>query len=106
MADTSHTCDGRVVWSYTSALLVFVMIPGLAFFEGGLVRAKNTVSIFTQVLTGHSMLTVMWIVVGYTLTFGDDAGQGFIGDLRHSFLLNVNMTTYRLYHLSLLNPSR
>lgn len=94
MADTSQTCDGRVVWSYTSALLVFVMIPGLAFFEGGLVRAKNTVSIFTQVLTGHSMLTVMWIVVGYTLTFGDDAGQGFIGDLRHSFLLNMNMTSY------------
>eukprot|EP00759_Apiculatamorpha_spiralis_P007662 PhF_6_TR14896/c1_g1_i1/m.23236/K03320/amt, AMT, MEP; ammonium transporter, Amt family len=81
-------CEGRVVWSFTSSLLVFIMIPGLAFFEGGLVRSKNTVSIITQVLSGHCVLTVMWIVVGFSLTFGRDYG-GMIGDYEHFLLIDV-----------------
>jgi Amt family ammonium transporter len=86
-------CNGRVIWSFTSSVLVFAMIPGLALFEGGLVRSKNTVSIITQVLSGHCLLTVMWILFGFSLTFGKDAGHGFIGDLDHCVLRDVSLNT-------------
>jgi Amt family ammonium transporter len=64
------------------------MFGGLAFFEAGLLRSKNTQSIIMQVMAGMVVLGFMWDIVGYSLTFGDDHG-GVIGDFKHSFLLGV-----------------
>jgi Amt family ammonium transporter len=66
-------------------------IPGLALFYGGLVRAKNMLSVLMQVLMVFSLISVLWAVYGYSLAFG---GEGvFIADLSKAFLSGVNSTT-------------
>ncbi|HIG69282.1 MAG TPA: ammonium transporter [Myxococcales bacterium] len=64
----------------TASLLVLLMtLPGLALFYGGLVRTKNVLSVLMQCLISAGMIGVMWVVVGYSLAFGE--GNQFIGDL-------------------------
>ena len=64
----------------TATLLVLLMtLPGLALFYGGLVRTKNVLSVLMQCLISAGMIGVMWVVVGYSLAFGE--GNQFIGDL-------------------------
>eukprot|EP00294_Goniomonas_avonlea_P008923 CAMPEP_0114554996 /NCGR_PEP_ID=MMETSP0114-20121206/8512_1 /TAXON_ID=31324 /ORGANISM="Goniomonas sp, Strain m" /LENGTH=434 /DNA_ID=CAMNT_0001740089 /DNA_START=138 /DNA_END=1442 /DNA_ORIENTATION=- len=63
-------------------------MPGIAFFEAGLLRSKNSLSIILQVVSGIVMLSVLWTVVGYSLVFGTD-NFGFIGDLKHIMLVDV-----------------
>ena len=80
---------GDVAWMMVSTLLViFMAVPGLALFYGGLVRSKNMLSVLMQVLVVFSLITVLWAVYGYSLAFG---GQGLIvGDLSKLFLSGVN----------------
>ena len=80
---------GDVAWMMVSTLLViFMAVPGLALFYGGLVRSKNMLSVLMQVLVVFSLITVLWAVYGYSLAFG---GQGLIvGDLSKLFLAGVN----------------
>jgi Amt family ammonium transporter len=67
---------GDVAWMMTSTLLViFMAVPGLALFYGGLVRAKNMLSVLMQVLVVFSLISVLWAVYGYSLAFG---GEGLI----------------------------
>jgi ammonium transporter, Amt family len=82
-----HNAD--VAWILMSSVLVLGMFPGLAFFEAGLLRGKNTTSIITQVFTGLTILCVMWVAFGYSLTFGDDH-FGLIGDFNKAFFLNTS----------------
>jgi ammonium transporter, Amt family len=79
---------GDVAWMLTSTALVILMtIPGLALFYGGLVRAKNMLSVLMQVFVIFSLITVLWVVYGYSLAFG---GEGaFIGSLDKIFLMGV-----------------
>lgn len=79
---------GDVAWMLTSTLLVLMMVvPGLALFYGGMVRAKNVLSVLVQVITVFSLLTVLWIVYGYSLAF---SGEGaWIGNLDKLFLKGV-----------------
>jgi len=70
---------GDSAWMMTSTALVLLMtLPGLALFYGGLVRSKNVLSILMQCLISAGLMGVMWVVVGYSLAFGD--GNLLIGD--------------------------
>jgi Amt family ammonium transporter len=71
-----------------SAALVFIMTPGLAFFYGGLVRRKNVLSIMMQSFISLGIVTLVWVLGGYSLAFGNDLG-GIIGDLRYFGLNGV-----------------
>ena len=66
-------------WMLMAAALVFLMTPGLAFFNGGMVRYKNLVSTLIQSFITLGIISVVWVLVGFSLAFGDSLG-GFIGN--------------------------
>ncbi len=76
----NHISSGDTAWLLTSAALVMFMTPGLAFFYGGLVRSKNVVGTIMQSFIALGLVTVLWVLIGYTLAFGPDKG-GLIGGL-------------------------
>jgi ammonium transporter, Amt family len=79
---------GDVSWMLVSTLLVIMMaIPGLALFYGGLVRSKNMLSVLMQVFVVFSLITVLWVVYGYSLAFTE--GNAFIGGFDRLFLNGV-----------------
>jgi Amt family ammonium transporter len=63
---------GDTAWMLASAALVMFMTPGLAFFYGGLVRAKNVLGTVMQSFVALGLVTVLWALIGYTLAFGPD----------------------------------
>jgi ammonium transporter, Amt family len=71
-----------------SSALVFIMTPGLAFFYGGLVRRKNVLSIMMQSFISMGVVTVIWVLGGFSLAYGKDVA-GLIGDLRYFALTGV-----------------
>jgi Amt family ammonium transporter len=76
---------GDNAWMLVSTLLVILMtLPGLALFYGGLVRAKNILSVLMQVMVGFSLIVVLWCIYGYSLAFTE--GSAFIGGLGRLFL--------------------
>lgn len=90
-APVAPTVDkGDVAWMLTATLLVVLMVmPGLALFYGGLVRSKNMLSVLMQVTMVFSLVTVLWVLYGYSLAFG---GEGLIiGTLDKVFLSGVTM---------------
>ena len=82
-----------------TALVLFMSIPGIALFYGGLLRSKNVLSMLSQVLVTFSLISVLWIVYGYTLTFGE--GNWFFGNFEHLLLVNIDITdvTGSIYEL-------
>jgi Amt family ammonium transporter len=79
---------GHNTWMMIStALVLFMTLPGLAMFYGGLVRQKNVLSIFAQCLGLAASVTVLWWLCGYSLTFGK--ANGILGGLHHSFFRGV-----------------
>jgi Amt family ammonium transporter len=79
---------GDNAWIMTSAALVILMsIPGLALFYGGLVRTKNMLSVLMQVFVVFSLITVLWVVYGYSLAFTE--GGAFFGTLDKLFLKGI-----------------
>lgn len=79
---------GHNAWMLTSAALVlFMTLPGLALFYGGLVRRKNILSVLAQCLGLAGIVTLLWWACGYSLTFGK--GNGWIGGFQHAFLKDV-----------------
>ena len=83
---------GDVAWMLTSTLLVLLMtVPGLALFYGGLVRAKNVLSVLMQVLTVFSLLLLLWVAYGYSLAFS--GGGAVIGNVDKLFLHGVTKDT-------------
>jgi len=66
-------------WMLMAAALVFLMTPGLAFFYGGMVRYKNLVSTLIQSFITLGIISVVWVLIGFSLAFGDSLG-GFIGN--------------------------
>ena len=73
--------SGDTDWLLTSAALVLFMTPGLSLFYGGMVRAKNVLTMLMQNFFTITIVTVIWVIIGYTLAFGPDAGGGIIGKL-------------------------
>lgn len=89
-ADEPATLSGAdTAWMLTASALVLLMTPGLAFFYGGLVRSKNMLSVLMQCFTCMCLMTVVWVIIGYTLAFGDTGTSSFIGNLDHIFLRGV-----------------
>ncbi|UUR08342.1 ammonium transporter [Sphingomonas glaciei] len=83
---------GDTTWMLISSALVLMMsVPGLALFYGGLVRAKNMLSVLMQVLTIVAIAALVWVGWGYSLAF--TAGNPFIGGLSKAFLSGVDATT-------------
>jgi Amt family ammonium transporter len=82
---------GDTTWMMVSTLLVILMIiPGVALFYGGLVRAKNMLSVLTQVMAIFCLISILWAVYGYSLAFGDGGGMNWaIGDLAKMFLAGI-----------------
>ncbi len=85
---------GNTAWMLTStALVLFMTIPGLALFYGGLVRTKNVLSVLMQCFAITALVTVLWVAVGYSLVFTANASPAlnpFIGGLGKSFLAGVS----------------
>ena len=88
-ADTIDT--GDTAWILTStALVLFMTLPGLALFYGGLVRAKNVLSVLMQCFVIACSVTVLWVAYGYSLSFSDGGSMNaWLGGLDNMFLANV-----------------
>jgi Amt family ammonium transporter len=79
---------GDTAWVLVGAALVMLMTPGLAFFYGGLVRKKNVLSILMQCMIILCIISLQWVLFGYSLAFGPDV-HGIIGDLSWAGLSGV-----------------
>lgn len=73
--------SGDTAWILASAALVMVMTPGVAFFYGGLARVKSAVNMIMMSFACLAVVSVLWVLVGFSLAFGPDAGGGLIGNL-------------------------
>jgi ammonium transporter, Amt family len=71
---------GDTAWILTSAALVLLMTPGLALFYGGMVRAKSVLNMMMMSFGALALISVLWVLYGYSVAFGDDVGLGLIGD--------------------------
>src|SRR3989338_1138853 len=87
---------GDTAWMLISSALVFLMTPGLAFFYGGLVRKKNVLSVLMQCFIVICLVSLQWILFGYSLAFGPDI-KGFIGDLSWAGLKGVGFDPFPDY---------
>lgn len=77
--------SGDIAWMLVSSALVLLMTPGLAYFYGGMVNTKNVISTMLQSFIAMGVISVLWVVVGFSLAFGDDMG-GFIGNPTTHFM--------------------
>ncbi|SEG82572.1 ammonium transporter [Bosea lathyri] len=86
---------GDVAFMMSSTILVLLMtIPGLALFYGGLVRSKNMLSVLTQVFAIVCIVSLMWVIFGYSLAFTNGGGlNDFVGGFSKAFLRGVDATT-------------
>ncbi|ECC9613439.1 ammonium transporter AmtB [Salmonella enterica subsp. enterica] len=73
-----------------TALVLFMTIPGIALFYGGLIRAKNVLSMLTQVTVTFALVCILWVVYGYSLAFGE--GNHFFGNVEGAMLKNIALT--------------
>ncbi len=71
--------SGATAWMLTSTALVLLMVPGLAMFYGGLVRTKNVLGTMMHSFVAISIIGVLWVAIGYSITFGKGILGGFIG---------------------------
>jgi ammonium transporter, Amt family len=93
-ADGSTLNSGDTAWLLVStALVLFMMIPGLSLFYAGLVRSKNVLSILMQCFALTAVMSLVWLVCGYSLSFSD--GSSFIGGFGKMFLSGVTTTSTR-----------
>ncbi|MER7793683.1 ammonium transporter [Streptomyces sp. NPDC097640] len=73
-----------------SAALVMLMTPGLAFFYGGMVRVKSALNMLMMSFIALGVVSLLWVLFGYSLTFGDDIGGGLLGNLDHVGFKGIN----------------
>jgi ammonium transporter, Amt family len=95
---------GDTAWVIVaSALVLFMSIPGLALFYGGLVRRKNVLSVFMQIFILVAVISVEWLIVGYSNAFGTNSNETlkpFIGGFDWAFLRNININDLSPYYIS------
>jgi Amt family ammonium transporter len=98
MPQVTHAIDaGDTAWLLVSTALVMLMTPGLAFFYGGLVRRKNVLSTMMHSLFILALVSVTWVLWGYSLAFGPDTGAGLIGSLAWAGLNGVTGAPSTVY---------
>ncbi|AUA10959.1 ammonium transporter [Streptomyces malaysiensis subsp. malaysiensis] len=76
-----------------SAALVMLMTPGLAFFYGGMVRVKSALNMLMMSFISLGVISLLWVLFGYSLTFGDDIGGGLLGNLDHIGFKGIDPTS-------------
>jgi Amt family ammonium transporter len=82
--------SGATAWVLASTALVMIMTPGVGLFYGGLVRKKNFIDMITLSFVAFALVSIQWVLFGYSLAFGPDVG-GVIGNLDYLGLNNVGM---------------
>ena len=82
-------------WLLASTALVLLMTPGLAIFYGGMVRTTGVLNMIMMSFISIPLVTVAWLLVGYTIAFSDDSAGGLIGSLKHIGMLGINPGTAR-----------
>ena len=87
--------SGNTAWMLTStALVLFMTIPGLSLFYAGMVRSKNVLSVMMQCFAITSLVSVLWMMFGYSIAFGDGGGMNdYLGGLGKAFLAGVGVDT-------------
>ena len=94
IAQAQEIDTGDTAWLLTStALVLFMTLPGLALFYGGLVRTKNVLSVLMQCFAICCAISIVWLVYGYSLAFGSTAGGGIVGDFSRAWLAGVGLDT-------------
>jgi ammonium transporter, Amt family len=88
---------GDTAWVLMSTAMVMLMTPALGFFYGGLVRQKNVLATLMHSFGILAMISVVWVLWGYSLAFGPDAGGGFVGNLDWIGLTDVEQVPSDLY---------
>jgi len=86
--------SGATAWILAATALVMIMTPGVGFFYGGLVRRKNLISMITLSFVAFALVSIQWVLIGYSLAFSNDPANplnGFIGNLQYLGLNNVGM---------------
>src|SRR5919107_479169 len=85
--------SGDTAWLIVATALVMIMLPGLALFYGGLVRRKNVLSTIMHSFFGLAIVSVVWVLVGFSIAFGPDAsgGLGLFGGGRFVGFMNVGL---------------
>ena len=81
--------SGHTAWMLTASALVLLMTPGLAFFYGGLVRARNVISTLMYSFMAMAVVSIVWVLWGYSLAFGE--GSALIGDLSFFGLSGIDI---------------
>jgi ammonium transporter, Amt family len=98
--------SGDTAWMLMSTALVMIMLPGLALFYGGLVHRKNVLSTVMHSFFGLALVTVVWVIIGFTLAFGPDVslpviGSGFIGGLDFAMFDGVGLAPSTIYAVTI-----
>ena len=84
--------NGDTAWILTStALVLFMTLPGLALFYAGLVNSKNVVSVLMQHFAVACVVSIIWVILGYSLAFS--SGNAWIGDLSNLFMKSININS-------------
>ena len=94
--------SGDTAWMLAATALVMIMLPGLALFYGGLVRRKNVLSTIMHSFFGLAIVSVVWVLVGFSLAFGPDVnGWGLIGNLDYVGFMGVGLVPSTVYGLTI-----
>lgn len=88
--ETSTLNGANTAFVLISAALVMLMTPGLAFFYGGMVRVKSALNMLMMSFIALGVVSLLWVLFGYSLTFGDDIGGGLLGNLDHIGFKGIN----------------
>ncbi|PQA59887.1 ammonium transporter [Siphonobacter curvatus] len=89
--NTEGLNSGDMAWMIVASAFVLLMTPGLAYFYGGMVNAKNVISTMFQSFIGMGVISVLWVVIGFSLAFGDSikiGDYGFVGNPMTYFMWN------------------
>ena len=84
---------GDTAWLLVATALVLLMTPGLALFYGGMVRSKGVLNMIMMSFVAIALVTIVWLLIGYTLVFGEDVGGGLIGGLEHLGMAGIGPDT-------------
>ena len=97
-ADGGTIDSGDTAWMLAATALVMIMLPGLALFYGGLVRRKNVLSTIMHSFFGLALVSVVWVLVGFSIAFGPDVnGWGLVGNLSYTGFGSVGLAPSATY---------
>jgi Amt family ammonium transporter len=86
-SDGANIDSGATAWMLTSTALVLLMIPGLAMFYGGLVRTKNVLGTIMHSFVAMGIISILWVIIGYSMSFGKNVAGGWFGWNKDYFFL-------------------